>query len=165
MLSILCSMTFISLTLFSIFNHPLLIISSLILQTISLSFLVYASSSSMWFFYITFLILIGGLLIVFIYLSAIIPNEIFLNKKVRLVFVFFSVIPISFLYKNSPLLLSKVDLPSKFSLLHMPKTLLLIFFYLIFVLTLVIYLSNILSTPLKQKIYDTTKNSPPCKNY
>nr|AFQ62153.1 NADH dehydrogenase subunit 6 [Noteridae sp. MJTNT-2012] len=65
------SMMFLSM------NHPMSMGMILVIQTILISMIIGKSSMSFWFSYILFITMIGGLLILFIYMTSIAPNEKF----------------------------------------------------------------------------------------
>nr|QNV11610.1 NADH dehydrogenase subunit 6 [Potamophylax cingulatus] len=72
-------------------NHPLIITIFIIIQTCMLILITGTMSYSFWMSYIMFLTFIGGLLVLFIYISSLTPNKIFfLNyKKILLIFFMF----------------------------------------------------------------------------
>ena len=75
---------FINLVFLFIF-HPLAIIFVLIIQTILISTLIYSIVQFPWFSYTLILVFLGGILILFTYISNIASNEIFKpNLKVIL---------------------------------------------------------------------------------
>nr|YP_010586040.1 NADH dehydrogenase subunit 6 [Apatidelia acuminata]UZZ43776.1 NADH dehydrogenase subunit 6 [Apatidelia acuminata] len=64
-------------------THPLIITIFIIIQTVNLTMITGMISYSFWMSYIMFLVFIGGLLILFIYISSLIPNKNFsLNYKI-----------------------------------------------------------------------------------
>jgi len=71
--------------LFIVINHPLSIGLILISQTLLVSLLTGSLRFNFWFSYSLFLIFIGGILILFIYMTSLASNEIFkfqFNKKI-----------------------------------------------------------------------------------
>nr|YP_009000271.1 NADH dehydrogenase subunit 6 [Rapisma zayuanum]AHA35677.1 NADH dehydrogenase subunit 6 [Rapisma zayuanum] len=71
LLNILFSINFLQL------NHPLSLGLNLLIQTILISLIWGYFASSFWFSYILFLIMLGGLLILFIYVTSLASNELF----------------------------------------------------------------------------------------
>nr|QUL60386.1 NADH dehydrogenase subunit 6 [Terrapotamon thungwa] len=63
--------------LFTQVTHPLAMGLTLLIQTIFISFIVGLSTYSFWFSYILFLILLGGMLVLFIYIASLASNEFF----------------------------------------------------------------------------------------
>nr|AML26771.1 NADH dehydrogenase subunit 6 [Scarabaeidae sp. BMNH 1274752] len=73
-------MMMLSLTLSSLFiflKHPMSLGTMLLMQTILLSLLMGFFNMNYWYSYILFLIMIGGMLILFIYMTSIASNELF----------------------------------------------------------------------------------------
>nr|UNI92566.1 NADH dehydrogenase subunit 6 [Euplax sp.] len=75
-----CSILFMNL------SHPLSMGLILLTQTILISITVGLSSYSFWFSYILFLIFLGGMLVLFIYVSSLAPNEIFFSMDLFIMF-------------------------------------------------------------------------------
>nr|YP_009526488.1 NADH dehydrogenase subunit 6 [Hycleus cichorii]ATP06052.1 NADH dehydrogenase subunit 6 [Hycleus cichorii] len=75
--------------LFMFMNHPLSLGMILLLQTTIISLISGQICLNYWFSYILFLILIGGMLILFIYMTSIASNEKF-NVKIQ-IFLFMAV--------------------------------------------------------------------------
>lgn len=94
---LLLGITFLNSVLFLISKHPLGIGLILIFQTLLISLLSGINAFNFWFSYILFLIFVGGLLILFIYVISLASNEIFnfslkifLNKTILFIlFIFF----------------------------------------------------------------------------
>nr|YP_010164053.1 NADH dehydrogenase subunit 6 [Macromedaeus distinguendus]QRK27342.1 NADH dehydrogenase subunit 6 [Macromedaeus distinguendus] len=63
--------------LFTRLTHPLSLGITLLLQTIFMSLTVGISTYSFWFSYILFMIFLGGMLVLFIYVASLASNEIF----------------------------------------------------------------------------------------
>nr|YP_009630635.1 NADH dehydrogenase subunit 6 [Etisus anaglyptus]QBR55193.1 NADH dehydrogenase subunit 6 [Etisus anaglyptus] len=63
--------------LFTRLSHPLSLGMTLLLQTVFMSLTVGFSSYSFWFSYILFMIFLGGMLVLFIYVASLASNEIF----------------------------------------------------------------------------------------
>nr|AZJ16980.1 NADH dehydrogenase subunit 6 [Caenis sp. JYZ-2018] len=75
MTSCLISLTLTSLFLFM--NHPLAMGLVLLIQTLILSMSVGLLTPTFWFSYILFLVFLGGMLVLFIYVSSLASNEMF----------------------------------------------------------------------------------------
>nr|ASA39565.1 NADH dehydrogenase subunit 6 [Typhlatya galapagensis] len=90
-MSILTLMTFISSSLSVIFTkitHPLAMGSILLIQTTITAVLVSFSLKTTWFSYILFLIFLGAMLVLFIYVASLAPNEPFSISKTLLSVMF-----------------------------------------------------------------------------
>uniref|UniRef100_A0AAU7VAP7 NADH-ubiquinone oxidoreductase chain 6 n=1 Tax=Stenopsocus maximalis TaxID=3074943 RepID=A0AAU7VAP7_9NEOP len=75
MLYLMASMLF--MILFFYLNNPLTLGLILICQTLALTFFLGTLVKSFWFLYLLILIFIGGMLVLFIYVTSIFPNEKF----------------------------------------------------------------------------------------
>nr|AML26375.1 NADH dehydrogenase subunit 6 [Staphylinidae sp. BMNH 1274633] len=95
---------FISLT-FLFLNHPMSMGTALFIQTIMISLITGLFNMNFWFSYLLFLIMVGGMLILFMYMTSIASNEIF-NYTMKLMVLFFTFIGLLLLL----LLLIKEDL-------------------------------------------------------
>lgn len=156
----------ISITIFLTCHHPLLIVFPLILQTRLIFLLAFLLSLSRWYSYLIFLILVGGLLVVFIYLTALVPNEVnFLTPVILLV----CLRPIVFLLTPNTKFATLQNLQShsltSLISLHLSKTIILMLIYFLICMFVVIFLINKLKSPLKIKIYvKYSKNTPTFEN-
>nr|YP_010481710.1 NADH dehydrogenase subunit 6 [Psychophora sabini]UVU20402.1 NADH dehydrogenase subunit 6 [Psychophora sabini] len=86
-------------------NHPLSMGLMILLQTLLMCLISGMMIKTYWFSYILFLTFLGGLLVLFIYVSSIASNEIFfmmnINMKFFLFFMFILITIIQmFFYKN-----------------------------------------------------------------
>ena len=63
--------------LFTRLSHPLALGITLLLQTVFISMTVGITTYSFWFSYILFIIFLGGILVLFIYVASLASNEIF----------------------------------------------------------------------------------------
>nr|YP_009024064.1 NADH dehydrogenase subunit 6 [Kingdonella bicollina]ADZ56284.1 NADH dehydrogenase subunit 6 [Kingdonella bicollina] len=67
-------------------NHPMSMMSFIILQTFLISFMSGTIMESFWLSYILFLTFLGGMLVLFIYITSIASNEMFMPKSIFLMF-------------------------------------------------------------------------------
>nr|YP_009236688.1 NADH dehydrogenase subunit 6 [Telchinia circeis]AMJ17152.1 NADH dehydrogenase subunit 6 [Telchinia circeis] len=93
------------LCLFMFFtNHPLAMGMMILIQTLLTCTLSGMLIDTYWFSYILFLIFLGGLLVLFIYVSSIASNELFkinlMNKILFLVSIFYSLLITFYLMNN-----------------------------------------------------------------
>nr|YP_009689588.1 NADH dehydrogenase subunit 6 [Neoscona multiplicans]QCF46307.1 NADH dehydrogenase subunit 6 [Neoscona multiplicans] len=63
--------------LFVLSIQPMMVISSLIIIVLVYSMFLYWSLSSFWFSYMVILVLMSGVLVVFMYMMSVLPNESF----------------------------------------------------------------------------------------
>nr|WEA76595.1 NADH dehydrogenase subunit 6 [Parnassius imperator] len=90
----------LSITMF-FFNHPLSMGLMILLQTLLTCLLSGMLINTYWFSYILFLVFLGGLLVLFIYVSSIASNEMFSNNfflKMILIFIFSMSILLSYMF-------------------------------------------------------------------
>ena len=156
--SIIISIFILNLVFLFMF-HPLAIILVLILQTILISILIFTITQFPWFSYTLILVFLGGILILFTYISNIASNEIFKpNLKILLPF---SIVPITTLLIHYPKQnisseakisslsqFSNLTIFKPFSMAIMPVTL-LIASYILLTLLVVVKIRKINQGPLR----------------
>nr|ARH54530.1 NADH dehydrogenase subunit 6 [Ocypus ophthalmicus] len=160
-------MTFILMLsiLFIFLSHPLSMGIILLIQTILVSLVSGLLNINFWFSYILFLIMIGGMLVLFIYMTSIASNEKFLFSNWLFLFIIFMMIMsiISFLFMDN-LLLNMINYSEKFNLnnnfnmnlnkfLNYPSNIILfmMIIYLFITLIAVVKITDIKFGPLRQK--------------
>nr|YP_010596327.1 NADH dehydrogenase subunit 6 [Sthenias yunnanus]WAJ61229.1 NADH dehydrogenase subunit 6 [Sthenias yunnanus] len=157
---ILLAITFIFL------NHPLSFGLILLIQTIMISILTGMMSMNYWFSYILFLIMIGGLLILFIYMTSVASNEKFkFSIKLFLILTpiflvtsfyviadafFFNIILSNDLMNQAKTSNFKLSL-NKFITYPLSSIFYLLIVYLLVTLIMVVKITDIKSGPLRQK--------------
>ncbi|XP_069951715.1 NADH-ubiquinone oxidoreductase chain 6-like [Cherax quadricarinatus] len=153
--------------LFSTLTHPLSIGLALLTHTIIICVLSGLFRPSFWFSYILFLIFLGGILILFIYVSSLASNEAFkihfkssllialsLPLSFTLIFLDLLLLPSKFFRSRLFLILeNKTNLTtlstsSIYSLTSFPLTTLVIL-YLLLTLIVIVNIINISSRPLR----------------
>uniref|UniRef100_UPI0030FE1889 NADH dehydrogenase subunit 6 n=1 Tax=Sinopanorpa digitiformis TaxID=1105299 RepID=UPI0030FE1889 len=72
--------------IFSQMNHPLAMGLVLLIQTLLVCTLTGLTAKTFWFSYILFLVFLGGMLILFIYMTSLASNEMF-NMSSKLIFI------------------------------------------------------------------------------
>nr|YP_003848718.1 NADH dehydrogenase subunit 6 [Teinopalpus aureus]ADK66461.1 NADH dehydrogenase subunit 6 [Teinopalpus aureus]WKW76339.1 NADH dehydrogenase subunit 6 [Teinopalpus aureus]WLF86376.1 NADH dehydrogenase subunit 6 [Teinopalpus aureus]WLN31367.1 NADH dehydrogenase subunit 6 [Teinopalpus aureus] len=104
MMKMFISLMIIMFSIFMFFlNHPLSMGLMIFLQTMLTCLLSGMLIHSYWFSYILFLVFLGGLLVLFIYVSSIASNELFsmnsfLLTTMIITFTFFLLLSIMFMY-------------------------------------------------------------------
>nr|SSD62297.1 NADH dehydrogenase subunit 6 [Allancastria cerisyi ferdinandi] len=105
MMKIFLSMMIIMLSIFMFFlKHPLSMGLMILLQTFLICLLSGMLMYSYWFSYILFLVFLGGLLVLFIYVSSIAANELFSFNLFNKLFIFFLMnfsLLLSIIYMNN----------------------------------------------------------------
>nr|AUN88087.1 NADH dehydrogenase subunit 6 [Somatochlora hineana] len=87
------TMLIINSFLFSSMNHPMNMGITLLMQTVMMCVLTGLMSQTSWFSYILFLVFLGGMLVLFIYMTSIASNELFMKSNYY--FLIFSLIIMS----------------------------------------------------------------------
>nr|QAY81677.1 NADH dehydrogenase subunit 6 [Geothelphusa sp. DJL-2014] len=82
----------ISSLMFTRMTHPLAMGLNLLIQTIIISFSAGLTTYSFWFSYTLFLIFLGGMLVLFIYIASLASNEIFHFPLVSIMFILSSLL-------------------------------------------------------------------------
>nr|YP_010713141.1 NADH dehydrogenase subunit 6 [Cadrema minor]WDA94020.1 NADH dehydrogenase subunit 6 [Cadrema minor] len=107
MIQIMYMFTFITSLLFIQMNHPLAMGLTLLFQTIFISIITGLITKTFWFSYILFLIFLGGMLVLFIYVTSLASNEMFsLSMKsviYSMTFIFLFLV-ISYLFMDQMML-------------------------------------------------------------
>nr|YP_010580035.1 NADH dehydrogenase subunit 6 [Microchironomus tener]UZS77074.1 NADH dehydrogenase subunit 6 [Microchironomus tener] len=103
----------ISAISFSLMNHPLSMGIMLMIQTISIAIFTGMLTKSFWFSYSLFLIFLGGMLILFMYMTSIASNEMFkisMNLKILtfFMFIFISFCILIFIFDFKMLFFNKI---------------------------------------------------------
>ncbi|NP_008657.1 NADH dehydrogenase subunit 6 (mitochondrion) [Ceratitis capitata] len=96
--------TLITSFIFIQMNHPLAMGLMLLIQTIQICMLTGLMAKSFWFSYILFLIFLGGMLVLFIYVTSLASNEMFsLSMKLTTIslFIFSMILIINILLDKS----------------------------------------------------------------
>nr|QXG82656.1 NADH dehydrogenase subunit 6 [Orthomus sp. BMNH 1042407] len=164
----------LSMTIIFLFlNHPLSMGLILLIQTLLISLISGLFSYSYWFSYILFLIMVGGMLILFIYMTSLASNEMF-NFSIKMSFfilsfiillsIFYLIIDymiINPLFKNSNMmemfnnfmLMKNENLLSLNMIYNQPNNIitLMLVNYLFITLIAVVKITNMNYGPLRQK--------------
>nr|USO21441.1 NADH dehydrogenase subunit 6 [Eurema hecabe] len=105
MMILILSLLLISLSFIMFFiNHPLAMGLIILMQTLIISIFIGMFMSTYWFSYILFMVFMGGLLVLFIYVSSIASNELMkftLKLKLMFLFIMMSTMTISYLKYNN----------------------------------------------------------------
>nr|UFZ13187.1 NADH dehydrogenase subunit 6 [Neochauliodes rotundatus] len=152
---------------FTIMNHPLAMGLILLIQTILISMITGFMLQTFWFSYILFLILLGGMLVLFIYMTSLASNELFsFSMKYLLmnfiIMMFMMILMIMYIPFNNFLNLdmnqfyhytlyteNNIELLKLYNFPTMNLTLMLVS-YLFLTLIIVVKITNINQGPLRQ---------------
>nr|ANJ70581.1 NADH dehydrogenase subunit 6 [Nebria brevicollis] len=159
--------------IFLFLNHPMSMGLILLIQTILISLISGMFSYSYWFSYILFLVMVGGMLVLFIYMTSLASNEMFYfsSKLMYFMLMFFLLMlymfmmsdymMISAILKNSNLIemtnnmmfLKNENMFSLNQMYNHPNNLLTIMLmnYLFLTMIAIVKITNINYGPLRQK--------------
>nr|AXS66336.1 NADH dehydrogenase subunit 6 [Cucujoidea sp. 6 KM-2017] len=135
-------------------KHPISIGSTLLLQTIFISLTIGMLSLNFWFSYILLLILIGGMLIIFMYMTSIASNEKFMFSIFPIIATIslMTILPNLNLTLNSTLTnnLNIKNMLTKFFNFPSSMLIIMIIIYLLITMIAVIKICKINKGPLRQ---------------
>lgn len=143
-------------------RHPIIIVTLLIFQTLTLIVIINRITASRWRLYMLFLIFLGGLLIIFAYLCALVPNEIF-KKIFNLNRFFIITLPLMLILlkfskqKHSVTRMGERSTPFIIRATSSHLTLTLMILYLLISLLVIIRIRKKSKTPLKINAYEQPK--------
>nr|QVM79189.1 NADH dehydrogenase subunit 6 [Nepiodes costipennis multicarinatus] len=152
---------------FMFIKHPLSFGLTLLMQTTLISIFSGMTNYNYWFSYILFLIMVGGMLILFIYMTSIASNEKFkFSSKLTFLFMVFIASTVLFMifdqiafnmsmYTNDLInqdsMSNNTKSMTKFVNLPASSNLFLIIIYLLITLIMVVKITDIKHGPLRQK--------------
>nr|YP_010946905.1 NADH dehydrogenase subunit 6 [Salganea incerta]WGO57662.1 NADH dehydrogenase subunit 6 [Salganea incerta] len=162
MMTLLLVMSSLLSILFTQMNHPLAMGLILLIQTTLISMITGLMMQSFWFSYILFLIFLGGMLVLFIYLTSLASNEMFMFSA-KLLFLLLLMMPTMFIMLKNNFNLNNqetytyiiMDNLTKLPLLKLynyPNSILTIMMvlYLLITLLVVVSITTIFKGPLRQ---------------
>nr|QWB85713.1 NADH dehydrogenase subunit 6 [Chlorophorus diadema diadema] len=161
MFNTILSTTVILPIMFLFMSHPLSFGLILLVQTLLVALITGMLNSNFWFSYILFLIMVGGMLILFIYMTSIASNEKFkLSMNLSLIIPIYLLLLSSTLMdkmfssmsvKNTELALMSKDL-SMSKYMNFPNNLIMmsVIMYLLITLIMVVKITTIKKGPLRQ---------------
>nr|AVN67505.1 NADH dehydrogenase subunit 6 [Phoetalia pallida] len=149
--------------MFTQMNHPLAMGMILLIQTTLISIITGMMAHSFWFSYILFLIFLGGMLVLFIYVASLASNELFsLSTNMMLTMSVSFLMIMWLLYLSYPniqnqeikeflVMSSSTNLPL-IKLYNQPTSIItiLLALYLFLTLIAVVKITNIFKGPLRQ---------------
>nr|QNJ60038.1 NADH dehydrogenase subunit 6 [Arphia xanthoptera] len=94
-LSNLLNMNFIKL------NHPMSMMMIIIIQTLLIGLMIGSLMESFWLSYILFLTFLGGMMVLFIYITSIASNEMFDIKSTNMILTLMSIIIMTIILFNT----------------------------------------------------------------
>lgn len=147
-------------------KHPLAIGFLLLIQTLIICLITGTIFERFWFSYILFLVFLGGILVLFIYVTALASNEIFIFSMKLIIYIILTLIillrinlfidPIEFVIINNysifnNILYKSLNENSIFKLYNFPTNFINIFLitYLFFTLIVTVKITNFFFGPLR----------------
>nr|AIW64902.1 NADH dehydrogenase subunit 6 [Ictinogomphus sp. MT-2014] len=154
--------------IFTKMNHPMNMGMMLLTQTLMTCILTSTFSRTTWFSYILFLVFLGGMLVLFIYMTSIASNEMFQKSKYLLMITVSSTVmvlmmittiidPMAYYYTNTPEMTFNTNMMKSpesmdmLSLYNMPSAMITTFMviYLFLTLIIVVYITKSHQGPLR----------------
>nr|APD28347.1 NADH dehydrogenase subunit 6 [Chaceon sp. BZ-2016] len=161
-------MTLMLSLLFTRLIHPLSMGLTLLAQTIAVSLLTGVSTYSFWFSYILFMIFLGGMLVLFIYVSSLASNEFFSFSLLNFFFyftamIFFSILLMSLdslmvpFLTSTPPSVNTISISTPFIISWIYSSTLMTFtlfiiMYLLLTLIVVVKITNLFKGPLRLSV-------------
>nr|WGO57987.1 NADH dehydrogenase subunit 6 [Pseudophoraspis clavellata] len=155
--------------MFTQMNHPLAMGLMLLIQTVLVSMITGMLTQSFWFSYILFLIFLGGMLILFIYITSLASNEMFLfsmkllfSSIMIMMMIIIMTLMLNFNLPNmmnqetlSFLIINNSSSLPLIKLYNQPTNMITIMLasYLFLTLIAVVKITNIFKGPLRQSYY------------
>nr|AVN67464.1 NADH dehydrogenase subunit 6 [Gyna capucina] len=156
-------LSFTTSIIFTQMNHPLAMGMLLLIQTSFIAMITGMIYQSFWFSYILFLIFIGGMLVLFIYVTSLASNELFLFSTKLIMFTLIILPTLIWLFystnftlqnseSNSFHMMNSISTLPLIKLYNFPTSIITITLALYLFLTLiaVVKITNIFKGPLRQ---------------
>jgi len=142
-------------------SHPVLLILFILSQTIFICMIAWFKLKIRWFSYILFLIFLGGLIVLFVYITRLASNELIFIRIYSYAQAFIlnlTIISIAILYLNQqPLIyLSNTIIIKTFNFIYSWNSIgliILTIIYLLLTLIIVVKISNKFEGPIKNLIF------------
>nr|AEV56631.1 NADH dehydrogenase subunit 6 [Stenopirates sp. NKU01] len=145
-------------------KHPMSMGLNLIIQTLNISMLMYMTSNLSWYSFMLFIMLLGGLMILFMYITSISSNEMFkfsFNMKLIMIKFILNLMMFNYMLNINPINMLNMN----FYMLKFNNTMLMmklfnfnslmltifLFMYLLMTMIFIIYITNIFEGPMRMK--------------
>nr|AFQ62407.1 NADH dehydrogenase subunit 6 [Abraeinae sp. MJTNT-2012] len=160
-MKILLIMTTITTMMFLMMKHPLSMGIILLIQSTLIALITGNEINNFWFSYIMFLIMVGGMLVLFIYMTSIASNEKFkMSNKMIMYSSIAMIISVSMMFSLSKLMMSDKLMPNlnntnmnMMKFINFPNNIIMfiMIIYLLFTLIAVVKITMMKHGPLRQK--------------
>nr|AYR05237.1 NADH dehydrogenase subunit 6 [Coleoptera sp. ACP-2013] len=156
---IIYSLLFTTCLIFITIEHPLMTMLTLILFSLVTSLITGTLLSSFWFSYMLFLIMVGGMLIIFVYMTSVASNEKFMVKYKFYNLIFLAPLLSMYMYINYKNYNNSTNLKidsyqfmiTKFFMFPYFMMIILLIVYLLITLIAVVKITRFNMGPLRQK--------------
>nr|YP_009501915.1 NADH dehydrogenase subunit 6 [Freysuila caesalpiniae]AWU48919.1 NADH dehydrogenase subunit 6 [Freysuila caesalpiniae] len=142
-------------------THPLSLGMIILTQTILICSISRLMMNSSWISFTLFLVMIGGLMVIFMYITSICSNKKFSFPKIKIPMFYFMIVVIFFTFNKSLIMLEMKDTIQMMDMFNLEFTKLFLsmnmmssnfmFIYLLIMLIIMINLVNINKGPLRKK--------------
>nr|WRO44829.1 NADH dehydrogenase subunit 6 [Podabrus annulatus] len=149
-------------------NHPLSLGLNLLIQTILISMITGLMSLNFWMSYLLFLVMVGGMLILFMYMTSIASNEKFSFSKILFIMMIFMILTFLLMmttkFNLNPFLIKNSDSmelfsnsmyemsPNKYFINNSKFIMGILIIYLFITLIAIVNISSNNFGPLRQKL-------------
>nr|YP_010937278.1 NADH dehydrogenase subunit 6 [Ixodes anatis]WKW95235.1 NADH dehydrogenase subunit 6 [Ixodes anatis] len=133
---------------FFLFNHPMTMLFTIITTTLVISFTILKFLKYMWLSLLLILLILGGMLILFLYMISLIPNKKMILKKKM-----FWLLSISLLIRFNFSNYFSLTMNKMFVLFLNPSMSWLLFMMMYLLLTLIVVMMIIISSKAPMKLY------------
>nr|YP_010139287.1 NADH dehydrogenase subunit 6 [Kaylathalia klovstadi]QQK54741.1 NADH dehydrogenase subunit 6 [Kaylathalia klovstadi] len=141
-------------------SHPIALMVAILIQTVTVCGMIWVGKSLNWFSFILFLIFLGGLMVLFIYISCLASNEKFyLSYETPVTVMLITIIFLVMLVTNQTSQMVKVNQTQEFSYIHsmytqmMSMTTGVTMLYLLLTLIVVVKMTSKYEGPLRNMIF------------
>nr|YP_010519761.1 NADH dehydrogenase subunit 6 [Rhaphidophora quadrispina]UXP34383.1 NADH dehydrogenase subunit 6 [Rhaphidophora quadrispina] len=160
-------------SIFTLINHPLAMMIVIIIQTMLICLMTGIISQTFWFSYILFLVFLGGMLVLFIYITSLASNEMFkMPSKILIIMMItlMTMLSIMMIMDSSitNMMMTSIDMNTinnKMTIMYSESNLslmklynnptniitLMLVLYLFLTLIVIVKITNIFQGPLRQK--------------
>nr|YP_004021533.1 NADH dehydrogenase subunit 6 [Megacrania alpheus adan]BAJ24592.1 NADH dehydrogenase subunit 6 [Megacrania alpheus adan] len=142
--------------MFLMMKHPLSMGMMIIMQTITIALMTGMLYKSFWFSYILFLMYVGGMMVIFIYMTSLMPNTMFMMPSKKMMLTMIMLMLLTMLTKkmnimnndtmtmihNTPMLMKMYTMPANLNVIIMVM-------YLLFTMITVFNITDSNKSPLR----------------
>nr|AKM70193.1 NADH dehydrogenase subunit 6 [Chaitophorus saliniger] len=164
MIKIIMMINLINSMMLTMMKSPLMANLLILMQSITLSIMINLINKTSWISFMLFILYVGGLMIIFLYISSIAFNEINLNKNFKLLIMKTLLILMMSYHLKMTYILENFKFENNYmfednffiiNMFNIPNNLMIYFIMMIlfFMLILIIWMLKINKGPIRQKNY------------